>query len=289
VSARDRIVVAVLAGFVALAAFWFVGVAPKRKQIAVADGQIAAQQQRLQKAQTVLAGAQDAKRAYPANSTEVARLGKAVPADDNVASLVYELQGLAHGAKITFRSLKLNATPNSATASAGASSATGSAAAGTSSTSTSGSTATAAPATQVAASQLPPGAVVGTAGLATLPFTFTFEGSYLDMQRFVARVNRFVAVAGKDITVTGRLLSVDGISLTPSPDAPSQVKATIAATAYIAPQTDAGTATGTDTGTGTGTGTTGSGTTPATGTATAPAAGTTSNSTSAVTAAPAGS
>jgi len=278
VSARDRIVVAVLAGFLALAAFWFLGVAPKRKQIAAADGEIAAQQQRLQKAQTVLAGAEEARRAYPSNSAEVARLGKAVPADDNVASLVYELQGLAHGAKITFRSLKLNATPNSATASAGA----GSAAAGTSSTSTSGSTGTAGPATQVAASQLPPGAVVGTAGLATLPFTFTFEGSYLDMQHFVARVNRFVAVNGKDVAVTGRLLSVDGISLAPSPDAPSQVKATIAATAYIAPQTGAGTATGTDAGTGT----TDSGATPATGTATAPAAGTPSNSTSALTAAP---
>jgi Tfp pilus assembly protein PilO len=287
VSARDRIVVAVLAGFVALAAFWFVGVAPKRKQIAVADGEIAAQQQRLQKAETVLAAAQDAKRAYPANSAEVARLGKAVPADDNIASLVYELQGLAHGAKITFRSLKLNATPNGATASAGASSAAGSAPSGSSSTGTSGSAATAAPATQVAASQLPPGAVVGTAGLATLPFTFTFEGSYLDMQRFVARVNRFVAVDGRDLTVTGRLLSVDGVSLTPSPDAPSQVKATIAATAYIAPQTGAGSATGADAGTGTGT--TGSGTTPAPGTATAPAAGASSNSTSAVTAAPAGS
>lgn len=276
-SARDRIVVAVLAGVVALAAFWFLGLAPKRKQIAAADGQIAAQQERLQKAQAVLAGAQQAKQAYPANSAEVARLGTAVPADDNVASLVYELQGVARGAKIAFRSIKLNGGTSNATtpaAGAAASSATGST--GSTGASTTGA---AAPATQVAASQLPPGAVVGTAGLATLPFTFTFQGSYLDMQRFVDRVNRFVAVKGQDITVTGRLLSVDGIALTPSPNDPGQVKATIAATAYLAPQAGDASATGAPAGTAT----TGTGTT------TAPAAGTTSNSTSAVTAAPAGS
>jgi Tfp pilus assembly protein PilO len=272
VSARDRIVVAVLAGVVALAAFWFLGLAPKRKQIAAADAQIAAQTQRLQKAEVVLAGAQQAKQAYPANSAEVARLGAAVPADDNVASLVYELQGVARGAKIAFRSIKLNGGTSSAAPPAGG-------AAAPSATGTS-PTGTAAPATQVAASQLPPGAVVGTAGLATLPFTFTFQGSYLDMQRFVDRVNRFVAVKGHDIAVTGRLLTVDGIALTPSANDPGQVKATMAATAYLAPQAGDASATATPTGTAaTGTGTTGA----------APAAGTTSNSTSAVTAAPAGS
>jgi Tfp pilus assembly protein PilO len=279
VSARDRIVVAVLAGVVALAAFWFFGLAPKRKQIAAADGEIAAQQQRLQKAQAVLAGAQQAKQAYPANSAEVARLGTAVPADDNVASLVYELQGVARGAKIAFRSIKLNGSTSNATTPAGGAAAPS--ATGSTGTSTTG---TAAPATQVAASQLPPGAVVGTAGLATLPFTFTFQGSYLDMQHFVDRVNRFVAVKGQDITVTGRLLTVDGIALTPSANDPGQVKATIAATAYLAPQAGVGDASAT----GAAAGTTGTAPT-GTGTTTAPAAGTTSNSTSAVTAAPAGS
>jgi Tfp pilus assembly protein PilO len=280
VSARDRIVVAVLAGLVAVAGFWFFGVAPKRKQIAVADGEIAAQQQRLQSAQSVLANAQQAERAFPANSAEVARLGKAVPADDNVASLVYELQGVARGAKITFRAIKLNGgTSNATTPATGSATTAAGGSTAASATGTTGATGTAAPATQVAASQLPPGAVVGTAGLATLPFTFTFEGSYLDMQRFVARVNRFVAVRGQDITVTGRLLTVDGIALTPSADDPGQIKATIAATAYLAPQSST---TGT-------TGTAATGTTADPGAATAPAAGTTSNSTSAVTAAPAGS
>ena len=39
---------------------------------------------------------------------------------------------------------------------------------------------TTAPATQAAAAALPPGATVGAAGFPTMPFTFTFEGSFFD-------------------------------------------------------------------------------------------------------------
>jgi len=106
-SRRDRIVVGVLAGVVAIAAFWFFALAPKRKAIAEFDARIAAQQQRLEQANELLAGAQSAKRDYPANYAAVAKLGQAVPSDDNMASLVYQLQSVADGAKVKFRSIKL--------------------------------------------------------------------------------------------------------------------------------------------------------------------------------------
>jgi Tfp pilus assembly protein PilO len=258
-SRRDRIVVGALAGAVAIAAFWFLALAPKRKAIATADGRIAAEQQRLDQAQTVLGGAQRAKRAYPAAYAAVARLGQAVPTDDNMASLVYQLQAVADGAKVKFRSIKLGgasssgSTAQSAASSAGASS--GSAPGGASS-STGTSTSTA-PASQVAASALPPGAVVGTAGFATLPFSFVFEGSFLDMQRFLARVDRFVEVSGKNVKVSGRLLTVDGISLADGTEGATTVKATITATAYLVPKDSAAAAATT-------TGTTPSTTTPST-------------------------
>jgi hypothetical protein len=83
-----------------------------------------------------------------------------------------------------------------------------------------------------------------------MPFSFIFEGSFLDMQRFLARVDRFVDVRGQTVLVNGRLLTVDGISLsTAEGTATSKVKATIAATAYLAPgdsatgQTSSGTGT----------------------------------------------
>jgi Tfp pilus assembly protein PilO len=238
-SRRDRIVVGVLAGAVALAAFWFLALAPKRKAIAAADGRIAAQQQRLDQAQTLLAGAQGAKRRYPAAYAAVARLGQAVPTDDNMASLVYQLQSVADGAKVKFRSIKLGGASSSPTATQSAQGAASSSAAGTAAASGSSTAATAAPASQVAASALPPGAVVGTAGFATLPFSFVFEGSFLDMQRFLAHVDRFVQVRGKNVTVNGRLLTVDGISLANGTDGATTVKATIAATAYLMPKDSA--------------------------------------------------
>ncbi len=211
-SARDRIVVAALVAVAALAGFWFAVLGPKRQEAAKADAEVAAAQQKLDQAQQLLATAEGAKRRYTKDYAEVARLGQAVPADDNVASLVFQLQSLTKSAKVRFRSIKLG-TGSAAAASAGAAGA----------------------ASQAAASALPPGATVGTAGLATLPFSFIFEGSYLDLQRFLARVNDYVKVRGDDVLVSGRLLTIDGISLTKAPDKSGTVKATLAATAYLAP------------------------------------------------------
>lgn len=237
-SARDRIVLSVVAALAALAGFWFLVLAPKREQVAAADARLAAQQQRLDRSRALLADAQTAKRRYAADYAEIVRLAKAVPGDDDAASLLYELQSVANGAKVTFDSLKLTAAGSAGTpASALASGASGSGTSGASSAGTSGAAAgsAAAPATQVAAAALPPGAVVGTAGLATMPFSLAFEGRYLDMQRFLADVDRFVAVNGGRIDVRGRLLTVDGLALTTSPDQHGRVKASISATAYVAP------------------------------------------------------
>lgn len=262
-SARDRIVIGVLAAVVALAGLWFVGLAPKRKAIAAADTKIAAQQQRLTQAQSVLTQGQAAKADYEANATAVARLGKAIPKDDDTASLVFQLESVAKGAKVVFKSIKVNPGTAASTAAAAAAA-------------TTPATGTAASASQVAAATLPPGSAVGTAGLPTMPFTFVFEGSYLDMQRFIARVHDLVKAQGKNVAVTGRLLTIDGIALgNVENDQSSQVKATIAATAYLSPGDSASSATAT--------GTTSTGTPSTDGTA---SAGTT-NTTSAVTAAPA--
>ena len=275
-TARDRIVVLVLAVVAALGGFWFLVISPKRDAIATADAELVTQQQRLDEARTLLATAQGAKSRYAADYAAVARLGKAVPADDNMASLVYDLQSVAVGAKVKFTSIKVGGASSGAAAAAGPSasgsspsgSSSGSSSSGSSSggsSSGSSSSGASAPATQLSAAQLPPGATVGTAGLATMPFSFIFEGSFLDMQRFLARVDDFVRVRGPKLTVNGRLLTVDGVSLTTA-DSNAKVKATIAATAYLAPA---------DTGTSAATGAAPSGT----------ASG--SNTTTAITAAPA--
>jgi Tfp pilus assembly protein PilO len=238
-TARDRTLLTAVAFIATLAAFWFLAIKPKRAEIGVLDGQIATQTQRLQTAQTTVATGVAAKAGYPRDYATVTELGKALPADDDLASLLYQLDAASHGTHIDFDSIKRGSAGSSTS---------------TSGTSTSGTSTTGTAATSSAA--LPPGAVVGTAGLATLPFTFTFKGSFFDLQHFLGNVQSFVRSSDADVAVRGRLLTVNGVALVPGDGGLAHIEASIAATAYIAPQTGqsassstTGTGTGTDTNT----------------------------------------
>jgi Tfp pilus assembly protein PilO len=225
VTGRDRIIVAVLAAVVTAGGFWFAVLSPKRAAVSAAEIALAEQQQRLDQAQADAAEAAVARRRYTGDYAAIARLGKAVPADDDIASLMWQLESVASGADVEFSSLRLGGGSGGRAPAQGAAEGQGSSAA----------PAAAGAASQAAAASLPPGATVGTAGLATLPFSFVFEGSFFDMQRFLARVDRFVRTEGDGILVSGRLLTIDGIALTSAREEFPKVKATMAATAYLAP------------------------------------------------------
>jgi Tfp pilus assembly protein PilO len=227
VTARDRIIIVVVLVAAALGGFWFVALAPKRSEAADLKTQIQVASQKLADAQQQAARARQAKARYDADYAQVAKLGKAVPKNDALPSLLYQLQSAAHAAKIDFTSLQASADAGQAS-SAGATvttkPATGSSTAGGSS---------AAPATQSAAAGLPPGATVGSAGFPTMPFSFVFNGSFFDMQRFLRDVQRFVRVDGERVDARGRLLSIDGFALTAGPAGFPDVMASITATAFL--------------------------------------------------------
>jgi hypothetical protein len=244
---RDRLVIVGVLLAAAIAGFWFVGLAPKRKEAAELQAQVATETQKLTTAQQRAAEAKQAKARYNGDYAAVAKLGKAVPKSDALPSLVYQLQSVAHSARVDFTSLKVAGgggqgpapaatTPAAAT---GGASASGSSSAGSSS----GSGAAAAPAastpstpaqaTQAATATLPPGAAVGSAGFPTMPFSFVFSGTFFDMERFLGDVQRFVRVDDKRVDVRGRLLSVDGFGLVAGPGGFPNVKASIVATAYL--------------------------------------------------------
>ena len=61
--------------------------------------------------------------------------------------------------------------------------------------------------------QLPPGAAVGAAGFPALPFSFSFDGSFFEMKKFLASVDRLTRVNDNDIDVRGRLITIDRIVL----------------------------------------------------------------------------
>ncbi len=263
---RDRIVIAVVAAAALLAGYWFLILAPKRDEATKLDSQVASAKQR-RDAAVVDANASRAARAqYAANYATVARLGKAVPADDDMPSLVYQLASTSKATDVDFREIKLTASASAATpptppstsnaagqgkgGSSGSSGSNGSSAAG-GAKGASGSAATpassAAPASASAAqattANLPPGASVGPAGLPTMPFSFTFEGSFFHLSDFFGSLNNLVGVRKVAVDVRGRLLMVDGISLSASPQGFPHMKAQVAATAFLVPQ-DEGTTNG---------------------------------------------
>ena len=237
---RDRLVIVCVLLAAALAGFWFLGLAPKRKEAADLQAQIATQSAQLTAAQQRAAEARQAKARYNGDYAAVANLGKAVPKSDALPSLVYQLQSVAHSARIDFTSLKIaggggqGPTPAAAApAATGGTAASGSASGSSSTPSTAAPATQSAPATQAAAATLPPGATVGSAGFPTMPFSFVFSGTFFDMERFLGDVQRFVRVDGKKVDVRGRLLSVDGFSLVAGPGGFPNVKASVAATAYL--------------------------------------------------------
>jgi hypothetical protein len=283
VTSRDRIVGLVVGAVALLGAFWFLALSPKRKDAADLSAKITQAQQRLDTARQSVATATAARKRYDVDYAAVAKLGKAVPADDDVASLVYQLNHVSQDAHIDFRSIKLNssgatpppAAPPVAQAAAVASASGDSSSSSSSSTSTTSSSttppATGVPASQTAAAGLPPGSAVGSAGFPTMPFSFVFDGSFFDMEHFFSGIQRFATLNGDQLSVRGRLLTVDGFTLTASRFGFPKVKASINATAYLVPQ-DQG-ATGGATPAGPGTPATASTTAPS-GSPTAPAAAT---------------
>lgn len=234
---RDRTVVMVLVIVAVMAGFWFAILAPKREDANALAGKIATAKTQLQAAQASVQAGLAAERGYASDYATVARLGKAVPAIDDVPSLVYQLQAAATGSKVGFDSIILSGagTPAPAVAATPAAqvAAIGKDQKGESATPAPAAAATPAAATQVAAAVLPPGAAVGPAGFPTMPFDFVFNGSFFRLENFLAKLRGFTSAGGKNVDVRGRLLTVDGISVTEFP----KLKVNIHATAYLLPDT----------------------------------------------------
>jgi type II secretory pathway pseudopilin PulG len=218
VTARDRIVIMVVLAVGAVVAGWMLVVSPKRDQAAALSTQISAQQTQLDTARSQLAAGQSARKAFAGQYAQLAKLGEAVPPDDDVPSLIYQVQNAAEDANVSFRGLQLgNAGSSSSSSSSSSSGAPGS------------SSAAAAP------SQLPPGAAVGAAGLPTEQFTFTLTGNFSHLADFFNRLQNFVTSRGSTLLISGRLMTINAINLAPAASGFPQITANVSATTYIVP------------------------------------------------------
>ncbi|MEA2143962.1 MAG: hypothetical protein QOI64_2392 [Solirubrobacteraceae bacterium] len=235
-TSRVRIAVAVVVVAAAALAGWKTLVAPKRAQTGTVAGQVVQAQERVIAANAAIANGEQARADLRRDSAVLAGLAKAVPPDDEVGPLFRQLDAIARANKIDFRSAKLVSgaaaaapavTPPAEGATEGKDDAAGGGAAPAASD---GNTPVAA-----AVIQPPPGAVVGEAGLLTVPFSFTFDGGYRAMQRFLAAVHALAKSERGKIKVRGRLITIDGFSLGAGRDGFPKVMAVVSATAYLLP------------------------------------------------------
>ncbi len=204
-------VIIVVAVVVAIAGSWLMVIQPKRDQAAKLGAQVKAAQAQLDGVRAQIAAGEAAKNSFASNYTELASLGEAVPADDNVPSLIYQLQGAASAAQVDFRGLLL--TPSGATSTPPATGA----------------------ANQASTATLPPGAAVGPAGFPIEPFSFTFRGNFFHLADFFNRLEQFVVANNDHVSVSGRLMTLNSISLGPAPKGFPEIQASISATTYLVP------------------------------------------------------
>jgi Tfp pilus assembly protein PilO len=224
----NKILLAVAATAAALCAFYFLALAPKRDQVAKLDADIAAKRGELAQARGMLATYEAARESYKANYTLLARLGKAVPPDDDVRSMMVQLQSTANTIGVDFEKIELG------TSLAGATSATTPAAGSGSTGGANGSTGNATSATGELATA--PGTVPFAGGvLLAMPFNFTFDGGYLDLSTFFVKLERYVTLRNNRIDVTGRLLRLESVSITPAATGFPEMQAQVGAATYIVP------------------------------------------------------
>ena len=95
VTARDRTVIGVVLSLIAVVAVWLLVIQPKRDQASKLGNEIATAQSQLDQARQQVAAGLAAKSEFAKDYTTLARLGEAVPADDNVPSLIIQLQHAA--------------------------------------------------------------------------------------------------------------------------------------------------------------------------------------------------
>lgn len=237
-TARDRLVIVVVVAVAAVFGSWFLLVQPKRQQASRLGDQISSAQSQLDTVRGQVTQDQTARSQFPTDYNELVRLSEAVPADDEVPSLIYEVQSAAKAAGVDFRGLEL-ASAGAGTTSSGST---------TSSSTAGGSNGSSSNASQGGSAQVPPGAAMGPAGFPSEQFTLTFGGTFFHLADFLNRLQHFVSVANGQVSVSGRLLTLNAINLAPPQGGGTNLQASVSATTYILPASQGPTANATPAG-----------------------------------------
>ncbi len=215
-TARDRIVIVGAAALAMLAAVWLLAVAPEREQASKLAAEVTTAQSKLATAESQVADASAAQAQYQTAYASIVRLGKAVPADQEVPSLIFQLAQASNQKNVEFASI----------------------------TSGSGGTGASAGASASANAPASASATAASAGFKQMPFTFVFNGSFFNLYDLFQQLNHFtLRTTSGGLQVSGRLLTVQSVKLAPTTGSSAgsvkanseQLSGTITATAYVLP------------------------------------------------------
>jgi hypothetical protein len=266
---RDRKIMIAVIPLVVLVAYWFLLLGPKRQEAGTASDELTLQQERLDTARSKVQEAAGAKHKFEATYASVVRLGKAIPTQVDMPSLLVQLDRAAEGTGIRFTKIKTGerttavATTTTSTAPAGSESGTNGspvAAGGQQAQSAPGGAVESANNAQQTSNQASSAAensgvsptdtqtsttagatdangqpVTGPAGLETVPLELEFDGDFFNLATFFHRVKRFVSLANHNVSVSGRLITVEGVKWSSDQDLFPKLKAEIKATIYLSP------------------------------------------------------
>ncbi len=237
-TSTNRVVLAALAVVVLVIAFWMLLLGPKRDEASKLGAQVEEVTASLAQHRAEAAQALEARQDFADDYQHLVVLGKAVPGDDDTASLLVQLNTVAAKAGVSFRTLTLEAAEAGAApapAPEAAAAPEAPSAEGAAPEAAAGTPASLASPTEVAASTLPLGAAIGPAGLGVMPYSLTFDGQFFQIADFIKGLDSLVKTQNARVSVDGRLITINGFSLAPAISGFPALEATFSVTTYLTP------------------------------------------------------
>lgn len=252
---RDRKILLILAPLVLVLSYWFLVLAPQRSESTKVTDELTKARGERDTAQAQIGQLNAAKASFASDYQTVIRMGKAVPENVDMPSLLVQLDRAARGTGIEMNEIKVSpaeeakgaaATPpggggNPGAGGSGAQSMPGRAAQGAGNAVNQANGASAANAG--AANGGAPAAGGGTPapGLSSVGLQFQLRGDFFSMADFFHRMKRFVRVVNEQIVVRGRLIAIDNWDFSVEG---KKIKADVGATVYLSPKADGGVSAG---------------------------------------------
>ncbi|HEY1355950.1 MAG TPA: hypothetical protein VGF09_06510 [Solirubrobacterales bacterium] len=195
---QNRAIVAAILVAAAAVVFWMMVLSPKREEASKLGTEVENLQASLSQHEGEVRAGEEAKEGFAGDYRQLVVLGKATPGDDETASLLVQVNHISEKSEVRFSNLQLEGAGSEAEA--GAAAATGE---------------EPATPTEAAASLMPLGAEIGPAGLAVMPYSFTFDGTFFQLADFIHGIDQLVKTNKEAVTVDGRLVTINGFTLKP--------------------------------------------------------------------------